>query len=150
MVINYAYQETFLKGGINLKRNRLFLLIIIFSIFFISACVSKTIPKVLIFSGESDNWEVQYEVEEVEDVAKDEETSTTKGFIKYIGAKPIPEDIKVSISTRSEEAKLNDEGILTLSDQTCRGYCATESENSEIEAVIEWNNEKETLPLELK
>lgn len=122
----------------------------IFSIFFISTCVSKTIPKILIFSGESDNWEVQYEVEEVENLVENEETSTTKGFIKYIGAKPIPEDIKVSISTRSSEAKLNKEGILTLWDQTCKGNCPTESENSEIEATIEWDNEKETLPLELK
>lgn len=120
-----------------MKNSKFILFIIILNIFFISSCI----PNTLIFSGESENWSIQYEVE------KDGNTSSSKGYIKYIGEDRIPKDIEFSIAEKSGKVELDEVGVFILPESTCGENCATEHGHSEIEAVIKWNNRTETLPL---
>lgn len=107
------------------------ILIILLGISLLSAC--NQIP--LIFSGESDNWRVHYEVN------KNDECRETSGYIKYIGNEPIPEELEYSISNSTGTVPLEGNGY------TLPRGCTNANEDSEIEAIIKWDNKSETIPL---
>lgn len=114
------------------------ILIILLGITLLSACTQKH----LTFFGESENWSIHYEVENSNDYRE------TTGNIRYIGNEPLPEGLEYSISSSAGTVPLEENGVFTLprSRNSCDG-CNSSSENSEIEAIIKWDNNSETIPL---
>ncbi|MGE7110126.1 hypothetical protein [Lysinibacillus sp. NPDC047702] len=117
----------------NIKRVRLW--IIFFIVTLLSACAGET----FIFSGESDNWNVKYEV------MKGDSCQSTSGTIKFIGNEPIPEKVEYSYDKASGVAPLDEHGVFVLPNG-----CTYETENSEIEITLTWDNQSETIPLKIK
>lgn len=119
-------------------------LVIFFSIVLLSACnMEQKQQKQLIFFGVSDNWSVRYEVNMIDD------NSETKGLIiKYIGNGPIPKEVEYSVDSMSGSVTdiLDKNGTFKMSGSGCDG-CAITRENQEIEAIIEWGNQSEIIPL---
>ncbi|MBO0588385.1 MULTISPECIES: hypothetical protein [unclassified Sporosarcina] len=113
-------------------------ILIIFGISLLSAWTQKH----LTFFGESENWSIHYEVENSNDYRG------TIGNIRNIGNAPIPEGLEYSISNSEGSASLEENGVFTMprSRNGCVG-CTSSSENSEIEAIIKWDNNSELIPL---
>ncbi len=117
----------------NSKRIRFFIIFLIFSL--LSACAGET----FIFSGESDNWSVHYEVE------KGDSCQPTSGAIKFIGNDHIPKKIEYSYDKASGDVSLDEHGVFMLPNG-----CTHATENSEIEVIIKWDNQSETINLTVK
>ena len=114
-------------------------LIILFTAFIIlSGCLEKP----LTFVGKSDTWEVHYEVAQVKKL--DENCNTTSGYIKYIGAEPIPEKLGVSLDNGGGTISLDENGMFSL-----LNGCSNLVEGSAVESIIKWDNQTETIPLKL-
>ena len=107
------------------------ILIIFVGISLLSACTQKT----HIFSGESDNWSVRYEVN------KNDGCTETNGYIQYIGSESTPERLEYSIHYSEGSVPLEQGGRFTLP------QCSSASEDVEITAIIKWDNESEEIPL---
>ncbi|MFJ8235461.1 phosphoadenosine phosphosulfate sulfotransferase [Ureibacillus sp. NPDC094379] len=123
----------------NVRKGKL--LIIFFGILLLFAC--STERKQLIFSGESDNWSVRYEVKIID------EDSETKGFIiKYTGNESIPKQLEYAIDSTSGSGTdlLDKKGVLKMAGSGCDG-CAITREDQEIEAIIKWDDKSEIIPL---
>ncbi|WP_043933846.1 hypothetical protein [Bacillus sp. EB01] len=120
--------------------SRIGFFILLLCIALLSSCSQKT----LIFTGESDNWKVQYEVKESgENCGKPSGEST--GYIKYIGETSFPESIEYSLSNSEGAVPLEKDGVFTLPIG-----CTNAKEHSEIEAIIKWDEKSETIPLYVK
>jgi len=117
----------------NFKSVRLWMIFLI--LLLSSGCDGET----FIFSGESNNWSVHYEVE------KGDSCQPTSGTIKFIGNEPIPKKIEYSYDKASGVALLDEQGVFVLPNG-----CTHETENSEIEITIKWDNQSETIPLTVK
>lgn len=91
------------------------------------------------FTGESDNWSVRYEVE------KTNSCQPTAGAIQYIGKETIPKRIEYSYDKASGDEPLNEYGVATLA----KG-CTYAREDSEIAVMLKWDNQTETIPLTVK
>jgi len=117
----------------NYKVFRIFI-ILLFCIFPLTACVQE----ILLFTGESDNWSVRYEVNRSEDCGK------SSGAIRYIGDELIPKKIKYSIDNSDGEVSLEEGGVFNLP-----FGCSNASKDSVIEAIIEWDGNSETITLDL-
>ncbi|MCH4827974.1 hypothetical protein [Planococcus halocryophilus] len=98
-----------------------------------------------VFSGESENWRVEYEA-----IIYDETSEETFGSIMYKGAEPSPKEINYIIKSESDEKSGKnislEEGSTTISKGSCRG-CAITQEDEEMEVEITWNGKKENLTL---
>ncbi|MGE7092007.1 hypothetical protein ACQKII_11255 [Lysinibacillus sp. NPDC048646] len=115
---------------------------ILFCIMFLSGCM----PKVMTFSGENENWEVQFEVSY--DKIKNDKCGATSGYIRYIGDKPIPKQIEYTIDHDLETSgldSLDKNGVFTMA----KG-CSNAVEGTEVEIKIKWDNQSETIPLKVK
>lgn len=113
--------------------------VILLGISLLSACGQKTD----IFSGESENWRVQIEYEQRDEVRK------KTGYIKYIGTEPIPKETEYSItdvSSSSGKGALGSDGVWSLGISEC-SPCTSPSEDSEFEGLIKWNNQSDTVTL---
>ena len=102
---------------------------------FLSACAQEN----LVFYGDSANWEVQYEIN------KEVNCGAQSGYIKYIGNSPVPERLEYSIYKSEGSVSLDEYGVFTLP-----LGCSNASEGSEIEAIIKWDNQSDTIPLTVK
>lgn len=111
------------------------ILITILCIVILSACKQM----VLNFTGESDNWEVLYEIDNQNDCGK------TGGYIKYTGSDSPPNRIEYSIFTLEGSTTLDENGVVFLPSSRVKV-----SEDSDIKAIIEWDDKSETLPLNIK
>ncbi|MEK5080034.1 hypothetical protein MKX73_13985 [Solibacillus sp. FSL W7-1436] len=111
-------------------------ILILFSIILLSACIQKDYT----FFGESENWRVQYTVTD------DSGCNSTKGYIKYLGNDPMPEQLEFSVdNTEGASVSLDENGMFFLP------YgCSNATEGSELKAKIKWNNQSETIQLPLK
>lgn len=125
------------------------LMLFLFCSVLLTACSES---KLMNFVGESENWQVNYEVNVL-----DEDSESTNITIKYIGEKPIPKEIIYvveGVSGKSEgEGSLNSEGegslnngVLEIGGHSCSG-CAVIQENGKLNATITWNDTSETLIL---
>ena len=110
------------------------ILIALFGISLLAACTQKT----HIFSGESDNWSVRYEVN------KTDRCTETNGYIQYIGTESTPERLDFSIHDSEGSVPLELDGRFTLP------QCSRASEDVEITAIIKWDNESEEIPLKVE
>ncbi|MFF2450565.1 hypothetical protein ACFVSW_26325 [Neobacillus sp. NPDC058068] len=118
--------------------------IFLFSSLILMAC-SKT--KVMNFTGESENWYVDYEVK-----VFDENSESTHFTIKYKGKDPKPQKIKYNIEYGSGKTDGTDNlnnGELNLGGHSCSG-CAVIQEDDVMEVTITWNGELETFNLKNK
>ncbi|MGE7093727.1 phosphoadenosine phosphosulfate sulfotransferase [Lysinibacillus sp. NPDC048646] len=115
--------------------NKIGILIIFLSLSFLSSCAGQT----FLFTGESDNWSIRYEVE------KAKSCQPTTGAIKYIGKEPMPKRLEYSYERASGDSPLNEYGVVTLA----KG-CTYAVEDSEIEVILKWDNQTETVPLTVK
>lgn len=117
--------------------------LIVLGMFLLSACTES---RQLVFSGASESWSVRYEVNII-----DENSESTGYLIQYIGDGPNPEQIKYVIdsSSGSGEGLLDERGVLKMAGGSCDG-CSITREDQKMEAVIEWNGRKETIPLVLE
>lgn len=117
------------------------LMLFLFCSVLLTACSES---KLMNFVGESENWQVNYEVNVL-----DEDSESTNITIKYIGEKPIPKEIIYvveGVSGKSEgEGSLNN-GVLEIGGHSCSG-CAVIQENEKLNATITWNDTSETLIL---
>lgn len=109
------------------------ILVILLGMSLLSACTQKT----LIFSGESANWSVRYEATKGGGCR-----ATSSGYIEYIGSEPIPEMLDYSIYHSEGTVPLEKEGGYTLSYRCVNAY-----EETEIVAIIKWDNKSEEIPL---
>ena len=116
-------------------KNKVLLILITVSII-LAGCLEKP----LIFVGESDTWKVHYEVAQLKKL--DEECKTTSGYIRYLGAEPMPQELEVSLDNGGGTISLDENGMFSL----FKG-CSNLVEGSEVEAIIKWNNQSETIPL---
>ncbi|MFJ7667179.1 hypothetical protein ACIQXI_08720 [Lysinibacillus sp. NPDC097195] len=107
-------------------------LVIFFSLLFLTACEGET----FILYGESENWAVHYEVK------KSTDCQPTSGYIKFIGNQLIPEKIEYAISNSSGDVPIEENGTFTLPNG-----CTNATKDSEIDAVIKWDNQSETILL---
>jgi hypothetical protein len=98
-----------------------------------------------VFSGESDNWQVDYEA-----IIYDETSEETFGSIKYIGNESAPKEINYVIKSGSDKKSGEnislEEGSTTISKGSCQG-CAITRENEEMEVEITWDGQKEHFTL---
>ncbi|QDQ02915.1 hypothetical protein FOH38_22070 [Lysinibacillus fusiformis] len=83
-----------------MKVNKIGILFIFLSLSLLSACTGET----FLFTGESDNWSIRYEVE------KASSCQPTTGAIKYIGKEPIPKRIEYSYERASGDVRLDTSG----------------------------------------
>ncbi|GLC88992.1 hypothetical protein [Lysinibacillus piscis] len=111
-------------------------LIILLSILLLSACEGET----FVFTGESDNWKMNYEVEKSR-----EGCQRTAGAIKYIGKEPMPKMIEISYDKASGNSPLDHNGVYTL-----MNGCSNASADEELELTIKWNDQTEIIPLTVK
>lgn len=99
----------------------------------------------LLFSGESENWHVDYEA-----LIYDETTEETSGSIIYKGDGPAPKQIsyviKSGLNEKSGENIALEDGSTTISSGSCNG-CAITREDEKMEVVITWNGQLENLTL---
>lgn len=112
------------------------ILMLLLSVTLLSACIQKD----LIFFGESENWRVQY-------VVTDENgCNSTKGYIKYLGDDPMPEQLEFNLDkVEGASVSLDKNGMFFLP------YgCSNATEGSELAATIKWNSQSETIQLPLK
>ncbi|MBT2697168.1 hypothetical protein J7E79_07050 [Bacillus sp. ISL-40] len=117
------------------------LMLFLFSSVLLTACSES---KLMNFIGESENWQVNYEVNLL-----DKDSESTNLTIKYIGGKPIPKRIKYvveSVSGKSEGEDSLNNGVLKIGGHSCSG-CAVTQENEEMKATITWNDKSDTLIL---
>ena len=125
------------RGGIMKYK----VLIILFTV---SIILSGCLEKPLTFVGESDTWKVHYEVAQVKKL--DEECNATSGYIKYIGTDPMPEHLELDIdNVEGANISLDENGMFLL----LKG-CSNLVKGSEVEAIIKWDNQTDTIPLLLK
>ncbi|MGN4125174.1 phosphoadenosine phosphosulfate sulfotransferase [Lysinibacillus sphaericus] len=115
--------------------NKISILLIFLSLSLLSSCAGET----FLFTGESDNWSIRYEVE------KGTSCQRSTGAIKYIGKDPIPKRIEYSYESASGDSRLNEYGVVTLA----KG-CTYAMEDSEIEVILKWDNQTETIPITVK
>ncbi|WP_043932774.1 hypothetical protein [Bacillus sp. EB01] len=96
------------------------------------------------FAGESENWQVIYEVNIL-----DQDSESTNLIVKYIGAKPIPQKIKYVVEGLSGKSAGEDSlnnGVLKIGGHSCNG-CAVTQENEEKKATITWNDKSDIIIL---
>ncbi|MFU8646984.1 hypothetical protein ACNA06_06605 [Lysinibacillus sp. RSDA_15] len=104
------------------------------------------IPKALTFSGENENWEVQFEV--TYDKMKQEHCGATSGTIRYIGDKPLPKQIDYTLQHETETSgsdSLDKNGVFIMANG-----CSNAVESTEVEITINWDNQTETIPLTVR
>ena len=124
------------RGGIMKYK----VLIILFTV---SIILSGCLEKPLTFVGESDTWKVYYEVAQVKKL--DEDCNTTSGYIKYLGTEPMTEELEFSLDKGGGTISLDENGMFSL----FKG-CSNLVKGSEVEAIIKWDNQTDTIPLLLK
>ncbi|PFN98139.1 hypothetical protein COJ85_21715 [Bacillus sp. AFS076308] len=113
----------------------------LFSTILLTACSDS---KLMNFVGESQNWQVNYEVNVL-----DEDSEITNLTIKYIGQKATPKEINYVVESVSGKSAGNDSlnnGVLKIGGHSCSG-CAVTQENEKITATITWNDKTESLIL---
>lgn len=98
-----------------------------------------------VFSGESENWQVDYEA-----IIYDETSEETFGSIKYKGIEPSPKEINYVIKSGSDEKSGKnislEEGSTTISKGSCRS-CAITREDEEMKVEIIWDGKKESFTI---
>lgn len=111
-------------------------ILIVFSVTLLSACIQKD----YVFFGESENWRVQYTVTD------DSGCNSTKGYIKYLGNDPKPEQLEFNVDKiEGASISLDENGMFYLP------YgCSNATEGSELKATIKWDTQSETIQLPLK
>lgn len=111
-------------------------ILILLTVTLLTACIQKD----YVFFGESENWRVQYTVTD------DSGCNSTKGYIKYLGNDPMPEQLEFSVDkVEGASISLDENGMFFLP------YgCSNATEGSELKANIKWENQSETIQLPLK
>ncbi|MFJ8064588.1 hypothetical protein ACIQYS_08150 [Psychrobacillus sp. NPDC096426] len=119
------------------------LMLLLFSIFFLTACSGD---KIMNFLDESDNWSVNYQVKKF-----DENKEAAEFTITYIGEEPTPKKIHYNLDYPSQYSLKIDgnssfEGVLQLAGHSCDD-CSGSKEDDEITVIITWDGKSELLHL---
>ena len=114
-------------------------IILVVLILLLSACNSVDRYN---FSGNTDNWSVEYTVD-VNGLSEQD----ALGALKYVGEEPAPDLISFIIDMKPGTVAGNDmplrEGIVQVKGSSCSG-CAIVQDNQEIEVTINWAENEET------
>lgn len=123
-------------------KKRITISVLLISLFLLISCQSNTTN----LSGETDNWQIELEILQESDF---EEMNLT---LKYLNSNPSSvEFVHYSVDTNNKNFKgrgreLDENGVLQDKSEA-RGEFAKFYEKSEVEVIVEWDDETETIVL---